>query len=150
MKVVELLIAVNPDPDSRLPFLLRVPLGWWAGVPHVGDVAADQGAVLLPGGGLEWPAEPEIVERAGVALVRAAGRGDRSGAGPGAGEPVADGVHDRAGPGGGVWQSARTRKQARPNVTTPTARAAGIARAARSWWIPTSSTPIGSPPSRSR
>ncbi len=26
------------------------------------------------------------------------------------------------------WQSPRTRKQARPNVTTPTARAAGIAR----------------------
>ena len=25
------------------------------------------------------------------------------------------------------WQSPRTRKQARPNVTTPTARAAGIA-----------------------
>ena len=25
------------------------------------------------------------------------------------------------------WQSARTRKQARPNVRTPTARAAGIA-----------------------
>src|SRR5436189_39565 len=35
-----------------------------------------------------------------------------------------------AGPAGweaGFWQSPRTRKQARPNVTTPTARAAGIA-----------------------
>lgn len=24
---MELLIAVNPDPDSRLPYLLRLPIG---------------------------------------------------------------------------------------------------------------------------
>ena len=45
----ELLIAVNPDAESRLPYLLRIPLAGGTGVPDLGDLAADQGAVLLPG-----------------------------------------------------------------------------------------------------
>src|SRR6266705_57279 len=51
----------------------------------------------------------------------------RRGLGQGAGEPLADRVHQGPRPGCCLWQSPRTRKQARPNVTTPTARAAGIA-----------------------
>ena len=43
---MDLLIAVNPDPDSRLPYLMRLPLG---GGIVFRDVAAGQGAVLLPG-----------------------------------------------------------------------------------------------------
>ena len=39
---MELLIAVNPDPDSRLPYLMRLPLG---GGIVFRDVAAGQGAV---------------------------------------------------------------------------------------------------------
>lgn len=59
---MELLIARNPDPESRLAYLLRLPLG--------------DGMVFRTSG--TWP------------------------------------------------QSPRTRKQARPTVRTPTARAAGI------------------------
>jgi hypothetical protein len=75
----------------------------------------------------EWPEEPEIVER--VPLRSCARRG-----------AAIDLVLDRSrenrsqivfttarGRDAVFWQSPRTRKQARPNVSTPTARAAGIA-----------------------
>jgi len=74
----------------------------------------------------EWPAEPDVVER--VAVRSCARRG-----------AAIDLVLDRArenrsqlvfttarGRDVVFWQSARTRKQARPNVRTPTARAAGV------------------------
>src|SRR5260221_7172785 len=75
----------------------------------------------------EWPAEPEIVERVGLGssgrrgaaidLVLDRGRENRSQL-----------VFTKArGRDAVFWQSPRTRKQARPNVRTPTARAAGIA-----------------------
>jgi hypothetical protein len=75
----------------------------------------------------EWPADADIVER--VPLRSCVRRG-----------AAVDVVADRArenrsqlvfttarGRDAVFWQSPRTRKQARPNVTTPTARAAGIA-----------------------
>ena len=75
----------------------------------------------------EWPDAPEIVERvavrscvrrgAAIDLVLDRGRENRSQI-----------VFTKArGRDVVFWQSPRTRKQARPNVTTPTARAAGIA-----------------------
>ncbi len=74
----------------------------------------------------EWPDEPEIVERvavrscarrgAAIDLVLARSRENRSQI-----------VYTRArGRDMVFWQSARTRRQARPNVSLPTARAAGI------------------------
>ena len=47
---MELLIARNPDPDSTLPYLLRVPIGSDGLVFRTqGHLAADQRAVLPPG-----------------------------------------------------------------------------------------------------
>jgi hypothetical protein len=45
----ELLIAVNADPDSRLRYLLRLPLGAGMVFRTSGTLAARQGDVLLPG-----------------------------------------------------------------------------------------------------
>lgn len=45
----ELLIARKPEPDSRLPYLMRIPLGRRAGIPHRRHLAADQAAVLVDG-----------------------------------------------------------------------------------------------------
>ena len=75
----------------------------------------------------EWPADPDIVERtrlrscvrrgAAIDVVLDRGRENRSQI-----------VFTKArGRDVVFWQSPRTRKQARPNVRTPTARAAGIA-----------------------
>ena len=123
----ELLIAVNPDEDSRLPLLLRIPQpggdllfrtsGTW---PRV------KALYCYPVGLDEWPDNPMIVERVPLRSCR------RRGA-------AIDVVLDRArenrsqlvftqarGRDAVFWQSARTRKQARPNVRTPTARAHGI------------------------
>ena len=73
----------------------------------------------------DWPAEPEIVER--VALRSAPGAAPRSTwspTGPGDRSQI---VFTR---GRGremvFWQSPRTRKQARPDVRLPTARASGV------------------------
>lgn len=123
---MELLIARNPDPESKLPYLLRVPLGDGL-VFRARDTWPRTSAVYLhPVWPEEWPVAPEIVERVGVrSCVR---RG-----------AAIDLVLDRArenrsqivyttarGREMVFWQSPRTRKQARPNVATPTARAAGL------------------------
>jgi hypothetical protein len=81
-----------------------------------------------PVGADEWPADPEIVERiplrscvrrgAAIDIVADRGRERRSQI-----------VFTRArGRDVVFWQSPRTRKQARPDVRVPTARAAGIPR----------------------
>ena len=101
--------------------------GWRYGVPHLGDLAADERRVLFPVSAEEWPGTPDLVERVGlrscvrrgaaIDLVLDRGRENRSQI-----------VFTKArGRDAVFWQSPRTRKQARPNVTTPTARAAGIA-----------------------
>ncbi len=125
--VAELLIAVNPDADSRLPFLLRVPQpgtdllfrtsGTWPRVKALYCHPVDLE---------EWPADVVIVERvplrschrrgAAIDLVLDRARENRS-------QLVFTQARGRDAV---FWQSARTRKQARPNVRTPTARAHGI------------------------
>lgn len=123
---MELLIARNPDPASSLPYLLYVPLG--AGlVFRARDVWPRTTAVYLhPVSPDEWPAEPDIVERArirscvrrgkAIDLILDRGRENRS-------QIVYTMARGREMV---FWQSPRTRKQARPNVTTPTARAASL------------------------
>ena len=123
-----LLIATNPDPDSRLSYLMRVPFGPDGLYFRTSGTWPRTKAVYChPVGAGEWPAEPEIVEEAEVTscrrrggaidLVLARTRENRSQL-----------VYTKArGRDVVFWQSARTRKQARPNVTTPTARAAGVA-----------------------
>ncbi|GAB7002562.1 hypothetical protein JCM18899A_00330 [Nocardioides sp. AN3] len=123
----ELLIAANPDPDSRLGYLLRVPLGGGMVFRTSGTWPRTKALYCHPMPPETWPADAEIVERVAVRSCQ------RRGA-------AIDLVLDRArenrsqlvfttarGREVVFWQSPRTRKQARPNVRTPTARASGIA-----------------------
>ena len=124
---MELLIARNPDSESTLPYLLRLPIG--AGlVFRTKDTWPRTSALYChPVPDVEWPEEPDIVER--VPLRACTRRG-----------AAIDVVADRAreqrsqivftnarGRQMVFWQSPRTRKQARPDVRLPGARAAGIA-----------------------
>lgn len=123
---MELLIAKNPDLDSSLPYLMRLPVESGL-IFRVGDTWPRTKAIYChPVEESEWPDEPEIVER--VALRVCSRRG-----------AAIDLVLDRArenrsqivyttarGRQMVFWQSPRTRKQARPNVNTPTAKASGI------------------------
>ncbi len=123
---MELLIARNPDPESSLPYLLRVPLGNGL-VFRARDVWPRTTAVYLhPVWPDEWPESPEIVDRAPVRscvrrgaaidLILDRGRENRS-------QIVYTTARGREMV---FWQSPRTRKQARPNVSTPRARAAAL------------------------
>lgn len=123
---VELLIARNPDPDSRLRYLLLLPLAGGMVFRTSGIWPRTQALYCYLVSADEWPEDPDIVERAGlrscvrrgaaIDLVLDRGRENRSQI-----------VFTKArGRDAVFWQSPRTRKQARPNVTTPTARAAGI------------------------
>jgi hypothetical protein len=124
--VNELLLATNPDPASRLGYLLRLPLDGGMVFRTSGTWPRTAALYCYPVSVDEWPEEPEIVER--VPLRSCARRG-----------AAIDLVLDRSkenrsqivfttarGRDAVFWQSPRTRKQARPHVTTPKARAAGI------------------------
>jgi hypothetical protein len=123
----ELLVATNPDPDSRLGYLLRLPLDGGMVFRTSDTWPRTKALYCYPVGLDEWPDDPDIVEQ--VPLRSCARRG-----------AAIDLVLDRSrenrsqivfttarGRDAVFWQSPRTRKQARPNVSTPTARAAGIA-----------------------
>jgi ERCC4 domain len=123
---VELLIARNPDPDSTLPYLLRLPLGQGLVFRTKGTWPRTSALYCHPVPVEEWPGESDIVERvplracarrgAAIDVVADRGREHRSQL-----------VFTRArGREVVFWQSPRTRKQARPDVTLPTARASGI------------------------
>lgn len=124
---MELLIARNPDTASSLPYLLRVPLGEGL-IFRARDVWPRTTAVYLHPVWLdEWPDEPDIVERvsvrscvrrgAAIDLILDRGRENRS-------QIVYTTARGREMV---FWQSPRTRKQARPKVALPTARAAALA-----------------------
>ncbi len=120
----ELLIARNPDPDSTLPFLVRVPLGSEGLVlktreswPRTSKVYCHRAE--------GWPQDAEVLERLPVRTCSRRG-------------PAIDLVLDRTRENRSqlvvtqargremiFWQSPRTAKQARPNVKLPTRRAAG-------------------------
>ena len=123
----ELLIAANPDEDSRLPYLLLVPLpGGDLLFRTAGTWPREKALYAYPVSMEEWPAHPVIVEQ--VRLRSCQRRGAAI-------DVIADRArHNRSqlvftqarGRDVVFWQSPRTRKQARPNVRTPTARAQGI------------------------
>jgi hypothetical protein len=122
----ELLIAANPDPDSTLAYLLRVPLGEGIVLRTSGTWPRTKALYCFAVPSDEWPVTPDIVERvplrscvrrgAAIDLVAARARENRS-------QLVFTTARGRDAV---FWQSPRTRKQARPSVTVPTARAAGI------------------------
>ncbi len=120
---MELVIARNPDPDSTLPYLLRLPLGDGLVFRTKGTWPRTNALYCHPVPRYEWPEQPEIVER--VALRSCARRGAAI-------DVVADRSREQrsqivftTGRGREMvfWQSPRTRKQARPDVRIPTARA---------------------------
>jgi hypothetical protein len=123
---VELLIARNPDLDSSLPFLIRLPVGEGL-VFRTKDTWPRTSALYChPVPDRDWPDEPDIVERvplractrrgAAIDVVAARSREQRS-------QIVFTNARGREMV---FWQSPRTRKQARPDVRLPGARAAGI------------------------
>jgi hypothetical protein len=122
--VREFVVARNPEEGSTLPYLVRLPLPEGAVVLKVRDVWP-RTAKIYCHHALGWPDEPDVVERVGVRVC------ERRGA-------AVDLVLDRGrenrsqfvftqarGRDVIFWQSARTTRQARPNVALPTARAAG-------------------------
>jgi ABC-type Zn uptake system ZnuABC Zn-binding protein ZnuA len=123
---VELVIARNPDPDSTLPYLLRLPIADGLVFRVKGTWPRTSALYCHPVPVTDWPAEPEVVERvplractrrgASIDVVADRGREQRS-------QIVFTTARGREMV---FWQSPRTRKQARPDVRVPTARAAGI------------------------
>jgi ERCC4 domain/Lsr2 len=122
----DFVIALNPEEGSTLPYLLRIPLGAQGVVlkaretwPRTSKVYCHRAA--------EWPDDVEVVERvpvrscerrgASIDLVLDRGRENRS-------QFVLTRI--RGGREAVFWQTARTNKQARPNVGIPKARAAGL------------------------
>lgn len=124
--MVDFVVARNPDEASSLPFLVKLPLSSGDVVLKVRDTWPRTAKVYCHRAD-EWPhgADLEIVEQVPVRscvqrgvsidLVLDRGRENRS-----------QFVFTKArGRDVVFWQSARTRKQARPNVSVPTAQAGG-------------------------
>jgi hypothetical protein len=125
--VAELVIARNPDPDSSLGYLLWVPVGDGL-VFRTSDTWPRTKALYChPVDRSEWPDGPALDVVSRTPLLSCARHGaainvvvDRRA------ERRSQIVYTRArGREMVFWQSPRTRKQARPGVRTPTARAAG-------------------------
>ncbi len=122
----EFVVARNPDESSTLPYLIRLPLPAGPVILKVRDTWPRTAKVYCHQSD-DWPPDPEIVERVGVRSCRRRGAAidlvlDRSR------ENRSQFVFTKArGRDMIFWQSARTRKQARPNVTVPKARASGLA-----------------------
>ena len=120
----DLLVARNPEPDSTLPYLIRVPLGDRGIVLKVRDTWPREKKIYCHRAS-EWPDDAEVLERHPVRACTRRG-------------PAIDLVLERARENRSqivlamargremiFWQSPRTSKQARPAVAIPTARAHG-------------------------
>ena len=118
----DLLVAQNPEPDSTLPYLVRIPLGERGIVLKTKSTWPREKKVYCHRAA-EWSADPQILERHAVRSCTRRG-------------PAIDLVLERARENRSqlvmtvargremiFWQSPRTAKQARPAVAIPTARA---------------------------
>lgn len=120
-------VAANPDPDSTLPFLIRLPLPTGELVLKARDSWPRTAKVYCHRAEC-WPDEPQILERIpirscqrrGVAidLVLDRPRENRS-------QLVFTRIH--GGREGIFWQTPRTTRQARPGIRVPRRLAAGLA-----------------------
>jgi hypothetical protein len=120
-------IVANPDGESKLRYLLRLPIGGGLVFRTAGTWPRTKALFCYPMPPEAWPDEGEVVER--VPLRSCARRGAAI-------EIVADRARENrsqlvftTGRGREMvfWQSPRTVKQARPNVALPKARAGGLA-----------------------
>jgi hypothetical protein len=120
-------VATNPEPDSTLPFLIRLPLTTGELVLKARDSWPRTAKVYCHRAD-RWPEEPQIIERVpirscqrrGVAidLVLDRPRENRS-------QLVFTRI--QGGREGIFWQTARTTRQARPGIRVPRRLAAGQA-----------------------
>ena len=121
-----LLIARNPEADSSLPYIVRIPLGEGI-VLRVKDTWPRTSKIYCHPHGEGWPEDADIVEeltlrscvRRGAAISIEVDRTRESRS-----QFV---ITQARGREMIFWQSARTSKVARPNVSIPTARASGVA-----------------------
>lgn len=122
----DFVIARNPEPGSRLPFLVRIPVDAQGIVLKVRETWPRTAKVYCHRAA-GWPEDVEVVERvavrrcerrgAAIDLVLDRGRENRS-------QFVITRL--RGGREAIFWQSPRTTKQARPNVPLPSGRAVGV------------------------
>lgn len=120
------MIAANPDAASKLPYLLWLPLGRDGMVLKAREAWPRTSKVYChPEDG--WPDDADVIERVPVRACTRRGAAidlvlDR------ARESRSQFVFTRIKGGREAifWQSARTSKQARPNVRVPKRRAAGV------------------------
>lgn len=143
----ELLVAANPDPESRLVYLLRLPINGGMVFRTSGTWPRTKALYCYPVASDEWPDEPTIVERAPVRscmhrgaaidLILNRARENRS-------QLVFTTARGRDAV---FWRSPRTRKQARPNAP-PQPPAPPASPRWRSSSTPASSTPTTSPASK--
>ncbi len=120
----DFIVARNPEADSALPYVLRIPLGRDGIVLKAREVWPRTAKVYCHR--TEWPDEPDIVERtptrscvrrgAAIDLVLDRARENRS-------QFVL--TYVRGGREAIFWQTARTTKQARPHGRPSLARAGG-------------------------
>lgn len=120
-------VATNPDPHSKLPFLISVPLATGPIVLKAGDRWPKTAKVYCHRAE-GWPEHPEVLEavpvrscvRRGQAidLVLARARENRS-------QIVFTTIRGREGI---FWQSPKTARQSRPAVRVPGRRASGLGR----------------------
>ena len=121
----DFVVALNPDGDSTLAYLLRIPLHPQPVILKARDMWPRTAKVYCHRVE-EWPEDVEIVQRvpvrsctrrgAAIDLVLDRGRENRS-------QLVITNARGRQMI---FWQTARTAKQARPAVSVPNARASGI------------------------
>ena len=125
----DFLVARNPDPDSTLPYLLRLPIDGGLLLKARDTWPTTSRVYCHPLE--EWPVDAEIVDQVGVRhcqrrgaaidLVLDRGRNNRS-------QIVFTKPH--AGRAGGrpliFWQTARTAQRARPGQRVPTRRASNL------------------------
>jgi ERCC4 domain len=120
-------VAANPDPESSLPFLIRLPLPDGELVLKARDTWPRTAKVYCHRAEA-WPEQPEILERVAVRSCRRRGVAidlvlDR----PRENRSQLVFTRIQGGREGIFWQSARTTRQARPGIRVPRRRAAGLA-----------------------
>jgi hypothetical protein len=123
---VELLLARNPEPDSSLPLLMLVPVGEGLVFRTKATWPRTAALYLHPVPRTDWPADAEVVER--IPLRSCVRRGAAIDVVADRGREARSQIVYTTGRGRDMvfWQAPRTRKQARPNVRLPKARAAGL------------------------
>jgi len=119
-------VAANPDADSTLPFLIRLPLATGELVLKARD-SWPRTAKVYCHRAEHWPEDPEIVERVPIRSCQRRGvaidlelhrpRENRS-------QLVFTRI--QGGREGIFWQSAHTTRQARPGIRVPRRRAAEL------------------------